>query len=114
MRAYVRRRIEPPMREAGPATRFRYEIMAETPGMSLDPNPEPPVSVKRLTGSSSLDKASGGTGRGFHRNAEIPAIIGGPGHIAEVRQPDGYEVRSQLDSRGTFVRRRAERLPVKA
>jgi hypothetical protein len=85
--------------------------------------------MKQLTGSNSPRKVSPskvsprkvsprkvsyGTEGGFHRDAGTPAIIRGPGHIAQARQPAGYVAQGQLDSRGPFIRHLAARLLVKA
>jgi acetylornithine deacetylase len=119
MKAYMERRIEPAMPEISPPAGFRYGIMVQMPGMSLGPNHRPVAIMKQLTGSNgpskvSPRKVSYGTEGGFHRDAGTPAIIRGPGHIAQARQSAGYVAQGQLDSRGTFIRHLAARLLVKA
>jgi acetylornithine deacetylase len=68
--------------------------------------------VKHLTGSNSAGKVSYGTEGGFFQNAGIPAIICGPGHIAQAHQPDEWIAESELDACDQFIRRLTDRLLV--
>jgi len=127
MKAYMERRIVPKIREVSPATGFRYDIRVEMPGMTPDTHHEP--AVQQLSGPGgtgrisspkiSSPKISTGIEGGFRRNAGMPVIVRGPGHMTQAHRPSddvAYAdvARSEPNSRDTFIRQMAERLLVKA
>jgi len=127
MKAYMERRIVPKIREVSPATGFRYDIRVEMPGMTPDTHHEP--AVQQLSGPGgtgriscpkiSSPKISTGIEGGFRRNAGMPVIVRGPGHMTQAHRPSDDVVhddvaRSEPNSRETFIRHMAKRLLVKA
>jgi acetylornithine deacetylase len=110
LRTYLASSIEPAMRAVHPAAGFILEVLNWIPGMSLSPEHELTTLVKQVAGSNSTGKVSYGTEGGLYQNAGIPAIICGPGSIAQAHQPDEWIDQTQLDACDAFVRRLAERL----
>ena len=55
-------------------------------------------------------KVSYGTEGGYYEKAGIPAIVCGPGHIAQAHQPDEWIAESELAACDAFIRRLADRL----
>jgi acetylornithine deacetylase len=107
---YVTNTIEPAMHAVHPGTGFDYEVELDMPGLSLAPDHALTTLVKQLTGANATGKVSYGTEGGFYQNASIPAIICGPGHIAQAHQPDEWIAQSELDACDAFIRRLATRL----
>jgi acetylornithine deacetylase len=110
LQRFVKDMIEPAMHAVHPDTGFNYEIELEMPGLSLSPDHALTALVKQLTGSNATGKVSYGTEGGYYQNASIPAIICGPGHIAQAHQPDEWIAQSELDACDAFIRRLATRL----
>jgi acetylornithine deacetylase len=112
LQAWIAETIEPAMKAVHPACGFSYEIALEMPGMALPSDHALATVVKQIAGSNSAGKVSYGTEGGFFENAGIPAIICGPGHIAQAHQPDEWIAESELEACDKFIRRLADRLLV--
>ena len=110
MRAWIAETIEPAMKAVHPACGFNYAVELEMPGMMLPPDHALAAMIKQVTGSNSTGAVSYGTEGGFYEAAGIPAIICGPGHIAQAHQPDEWIAISELDACDRFIRRLAHRL----
>jgi acetylornithine deacetylase len=110
LKAYVARAIEPAMHAVHPGTGFEYDIQIQMPGLSLSPDHRLTTLVKQLTGANFTGKVSYGTEGGYYEQAAIPAIVCGPGHIAQAHQPDEWIAQSELDACDAFIRRLADRL----
>lgn len=109
-KAHVAAAIEPAMRAVDPATGFEYEVQLEMPGLSLPADHSLTTLVRQLTGANATGKVSYGTEGGYYEQASIPAIVCGPGHIAQAHQPDEWIAQSELDACDAFIRRLADRL----
>ena len=112
MRAWIAQSIEPAMRAVHPDAGFTYEIALEMPGMALPADHALATVVKQVAGSNSAGKVSYGTEGGFFEQAGIPAIICGPGHIAQAHQPDEWIAETELAACDQFIRRLTDRLLV--
>jgi acetylornithine deacetylase len=66
--------------------------------------------VKQITGSNSVGKVAYGTEGGLYQEAGIPAIVCGPGSIAQAHKADEWIALSQLDACDRFIQRLADRL----
>jgi acetylornithine deacetylase len=110
LKHFIKEKVEPAMHAVDPKTGFDFEINLEMPGLSLPPDHELTALVKQLTGANATGKVSYGTEGGFYQKADIPAIICGPGHIAQAHQPDEWIAQSELDACDAFIRRLATRL----
>jgi acetylornithine deacetylase len=112
MQAAIAETIEPAMKAVHPDCGFAFEIALEMPGMALPADHALATIVKQVAGSNNAGKVAYGTEGGFFETAGIPAIICGPGHIAQAHQPDEWIAESELASCDRFIRRLAERLLV--
>ncbi|MDR3535925.1 MAG: acetylornithine deacetylase [Acetobacteraceae bacterium] len=110
LQAFVAEHIEPAMHAVHPGTGFDFDVQIELPGLSLSPDHDLTALVKQLTGSNATGKVSYGTEGGYYEHAAIPAIVCGPGHIAQAHQPDEWIAQSELDACDAFIRRLADRL----
>lgn len=110
LRGRVARTIEPAMRAVHPTCGFTFNVVVNMPGMALPEDHYLAGVVKQVTGSNSTAKVSYGTEGGYYEQAGIPAIVCGPGHIAQAHQPDEWIAASELSACDQFIRRLAERL----
>lgn len=110
LRARVAGTIEPAMKAIHPDCGFSYEIELDMPSMTLPENHSLAAAVKQVSGFNSTGNVSYGTEGGFFEKAGIPAIICGPGHIAQAHRADEWIAQSELDACDRFVRRLADRL----
>ncbi len=95
--AYAREVLEPAMRAVDPTAGIRFEVMSAIPG--LDTDPEAPVVhlAKRLTERNDHAKVAYGTEAGqFASRLGAPAVVVGPGAIAQAHTPDEYIEISEL------------------
>jgi acetylornithine deacetylase len=112
MQAWIGENLEPAMRAVHPGCGFRYEITLEMPGMALPADHPLATVVKQVAGSNHAGKVAYGTEGGFYETAGIPAIICGPGHIAQAHQPDEWIAETELEACDRFIRHLAGRLLV--
>jgi acetylornithine deacetylase len=112
LQAWIAETIEPAMKAVHSDCGFSYSVDLEMPGMALPADHTLTTMIKQITGSNSEGAVSYGTEGGFFQEAGIPAIICGPGHIAQAHQPDEWIAQSELDACDRFVRRLAARLGV--
>lgn len=110
MQSFIAETIEPAMHAVASEIGFDYDVLVEMPGLSLSPDHALATLVKQLTGANATGKVSYGTEGGFYEKSGIPAIICGPGHIAQAHQPDEWIAQSELDACDAFIRRLADRL----
>jgi acetylornithine deacetylase len=113
LRAHVAQRIEPAMKAVDPSSGFSFTAMAELPGLSLEPSHRLVGVVQQVTGANVAGKVSYATEGGiYQQEGGIPAIICGPGDIAQAHRPDEFVTEQQLAACDTFIDRMAERLLV--
>jgi acetylornithine deacetylase len=112
MQAWIGENLEPAMRAVHPGCGFGYEIALEMPGMALPAEHPLATVVKQVAGSNHAGKVAYGTEGGFYETAGIPAIICGPGHIAQAHQPDEWIAETELAACDRFIRHLAGRLLV--
>ena len=110
LRAHAAAHIKPAMRAVDPAAGLAFTVLNDVPALSLDPAHELAGLVRQLTGSNSTGKVSYGTEAGVFQAAGIPAIVCGPGSIAQAHQPDEWIAASELAACDGFIRRLAARL----
>ena len=106
--AFVDEEILPRMRAVDPAAKVVTTIDVTAP--SLQPAPDSPAEALalRLTGANRAAAASYVCEAGLFAGAGIPAIVCGPGSVAQAHQPDEFIARAQLDSCSGFLGRLLE------
>ncbi|CAA7617405.1 Acetylornithine deacetylase/Succinyl-diaminopimelate desuccinylase and related deacylase [Candidatus Terasakiella magnetica] len=76
-----------------------------TPGLSMDQNDEAVRLVCALSGDNDISKAAFTTEAGLFQKAGIPAVVCGPGSIAQAHKPDEFITLEQVGRCEDFLRR---------
>lgn len=84
--------------EYSPEHGISVEILGGYPGLDTPPDAEIVSFVKSLTGANSTAKAAFGTEAGlFNERLGVPAVICGPGSMAQGHKPDEFIRRSEIE-----------------
>ena len=81
-----------------------------TAGLMPDPTGEAAALARRLSGDNGAGKVSFGTEAGLFSRAGIPAVVCGPGSIAQAHKPDEFITIDQVRRGEAFVRRLIEHM----
>ena len=95
----------PEMHAVDPATRIDFETLSTLPGFDTHGASEIVELGKACADSPELGKVSFGSEAALFHNASMPAIICGPGHIAQAHQPNEWVTIEQLAQCEAFMRR---------
>jgi acetylornithine deacetylase len=110
---FVRGDLEPKMRRVRAGTGVTFTPIYEYPGLDMEPEHPAVTLVKQLVERNDHGKVAFGTEGGlFKARAGIPAIVCGPGSIAQAHQPDEYVELAQLEACDLFLRRLLDRLEI--
>lgn len=93
---YVRREIEPPMHAVDGATGFTWEESSAFPALDTDPEAAVVTLAKALAQANDTCKVAFGTEAGRFSESGIPAVVCGPGSIAQAHKPDEFISLEQL------------------
>ena len=96
-------------RPGAPQAGFATKIHAAYPGLVRDPQSPAVQLACAVSGSNDLHAVSYGTEAGIFQGAGIPAVVCGPGSIAQAHKADEYVDVEQLDACAGFLRRVAQR-----
>ncbi len=102
----------PEMHAVDPATHIEFDQIATLPGFDTHGGSEIAELGKACTGAHEFGKVSFGSEASLFHNAGIPAIICGPGHIAQAHQPNEWVALEQLALCEVFMHRLADRVCV--
>jgi acetylornithine deacetylase len=102
----------PEMHAVDPATRIDFEQLSTLPGFDTHGGSEIVELGKACADSPELGKVSFGSEAALFHNASMPAIICGPGHIAQAHQPNEWVTLEQLAQCEAFMRRLGDRVCV--
>jgi acetylornithine deacetylase len=100
----------PEMHAVDPATGIDFEPLSTLPGFDAHGASEIVELGRACAGASELGKVSFGSEAALFHNAGVPAIICGPGHIAQAHQPNEWVALEQLELCEAFMRRLADRI----
>jgi acetylornithine deacetylase len=104
--AWAKAGIEPAMRNANPGCGIDFEEILEYPALDMDPAHSLVTLAKQLAGRNSHAKVSFGTEASlFVGMADIPAVVIGPGSIAQAHKPDEFVELSELVNCAGFIER---------
>lgn len=100
----------PGMRAVAPETTIEFERMSTMPG--FDGNSETAIAAlgRACSGLDHFGKVSFGSEASLFHGAGVPAILCGPGFIAQAHQPDEWVSLEQLAQCEAFMRRLADRV----
>jgi acetylornithine deacetylase len=102
---YAERVILPEMQSADPGTGISFETRAEIPGLDTGAADEVTRLAQALSRDNSASKVDYATEGGLFQRAGIPAIICGPGSIAQAHRPDEYVTLEQVALCESFMQR---------
>ena len=107
--AYARRFL-PEMHKVDAASYIAFDALSAMPG--FDTHGESGIATlgRSLSGTDDHGKVSFGTEAGLFHDAGVPAIICGPGHIAQAHQPNEWVAIDQLRRCEAFMRHLADRI----
>jgi acetylornithine deacetylase len=88
--------LVPAMRERASGTGIKTHRHASVPPLTADPKNPAEALARRLTGQNDAVVSSFAAEAGMFQQAGIPAILCGPGEIAQAHQPDEFVSRDQL------------------
>ncbi len=107
---YAHKELEPAMKAIDPATGFSWEKLSYYPGLDLAPDEEVVTLAKQLTGANTTGKVAFGTEGGLFHESGIPAVICGPGSIAQAHKPDEFVSLEQVTLCERFMSRLLDRI----
>ena len=107
---FVHRDLEPDMKAIDSQTGFTWHERSNYPGMDTPEDAEIIALAKTLTGANATSKVAFGTEGGFFQQAGIPAVICGPGSIAQAHKPDEFVSLEQLALCEAFLERLMDRV----
>ena len=97
VKSYALDVVLPKMRTTAPEAEIRFETIATAPALDAKGGEDAEAFMRRLTGANESHAVSFTTEAGlFQKVSGIPAIVCGPGSIAQAHKPDEYVSLEQL------------------
>lgn len=107
--AYIEETLLPEMHAKFPKASVETEIVALAPGLQAEADSPAEALARELTGQNAATTVAFATEAGLFQEAGIPAVVIGPGSIAQAHQPDEYVTLDQLAQAEAFLRKLIER-----
>jgi len=104
--------LQPEMHAVDPQTYIEFDHLSTLPGFDTHGGSEIAEMGKACSGTLEFGKVSFGSEAAHFHATGIPAIICGPGRIAQAHQPNEWVTLEQLAQCEAFMRRLAERVCV--
>ncbi len=104
LEAMVAAEVVPAMHAVDPATGVRFEVMARIPALAACA-PAMESRLLNVIGQNAPVAVAYGSEAGLFQEAGMPAVIIGPGDIAQAHQPEEWLTREQLDACGPMLDR---------
>ena len=99
--------MEVAMKKVAPDAGFQFETICEVPSFLGDAQAPVTRLAQRLAGQGPDERRTTlvafGTEAGLFKNAGIPTVVCGPGHIAQAHEPDEYVTLAQLAQCEAFM-----------
>lgn len=106
LRAYVRAELEPAMQAIAAETGFEWQEVFTFPGLNMTSDHPAVTVVARLAQRNTTARVAYGTEAGlFQRDAGIPTVVCGPGHIAQAHKPNEHIELEQIERVDAFMDR---------
>ena len=96
LNTYVASVLAPQMQASNARGHVRFETLASYPGLAGTEQDEPVAMAIRILGAEGARKVGFGTEAGLFAAAGIPAVVCGPGDIAQAHKPDEFVTLDQL------------------
>lgn len=103
-------RFLPAMRRVAPDANIEFDVLSATPGFDAGGDSAIAALGRFCLGDDRHGKVSFGSEAALFDRAGIPAIVCGPGHIAQAHQPNEWVTIEQLARCEAFLRRLADRV----
>ena len=104
--------LQPEMHAVDPMTHIEFDHLSTLPGFDTHGGSEIAELGKACSGAEEFGKVSFGSEAAHFHNSGIPAIICGPGRIAQAHQPNEWVTLEQLAQCEAFMRRLVDRVCV--
>ena len=102
---WARRELLPPLRAVAPEADVRTEPKVSAPPLLVLPD-SPAVAVAlALSGQNGAESIAYASEAGLFQKAGVPAVVIGPGSVAQAHQPDEFVAAAQLEQCLSFLRR---------
>ncbi len=107
---FIRRTLEPEMRNRDPDTCIEIEDLSGIPALDTDPGEEVVALTKHLAGQNDHAAVAFGTEAGlFQQSAAMPCVICGPGSINQAHKPNEFIELDQIARGEAFMERLLDR-----
>jgi acetylornithine deacetylase len=98
--------LEPQMKAVAPEAGFSWRELSATPALDMAPEDEAVTLAKALAGQNGQSKVAFATEASlFQKSGSIPAVVCGPGNIAQAHKPNEYIELSEIAKGEAFMRR---------
>lgn len=108
-RNYASNTILPKYRARAPQAAIETKIVSSYPGLALDQDSPAIALAKELSGNNAVETVAYGTEAGLFQQAGIPAVVCGPGSIAQAHKADEFVALSELAACERFLARLVSR-----
>ena len=99
------------MKAVAPDAGFSWQELSATPSLDVAPEDEVVTLAKALAGQNDHSKVAFGTEASlFQKSGNIPAVVCGPGNIAQAHKPDEYIELSEIAKCEAFMRNLLDRI----
>ncbi|MGM0560743.1 MAG: acetylornithine deacetylase [Pseudomonadota bacterium] len=110
LKGFAESDLEPEMKAIAAETGIVFEQGATFAGLDTPEDHEVVTLTKALAEANSTTKVAFGTEAGQIAERDIPAVVCGPGHIAQAHKPDEFISLEQLVKGEVFMKRLVKRL----
>ena len=107
IKAFAERELVPAMKAVTEDAGIAWQKLSEFPGLGTDEDAEVTRLVKALAGANRTGMISFGSEAGLFAQAEIPAVVCGPGSIEQAHKPDEWIALDQIARCEGFMERLA-------
>jgi acetylornithine deacetylase len=101
--AYARRELVPRMQAIDPQSGIEFELVNAIPALDARETDAIYARICGLVPGEKVEKVSYGTEASFFQAAGVPAMVCGPGSIAQAHKPDEYVTLEQLARCDRFI-----------
>ncbi|NVJ97357.1 MAG: acetylornithine deacetylase [Alphaproteobacteria bacterium] len=106
--AFMEDVINPHLKATFPECRAENAVWAYLPPLKAEPGADAETLALMLAGRNDTTVVAFGTEAGHIQSIDFPAVVCGPGDIAQAHKPDEFVAISQLDACDRFMKRIAE------
>ena len=110
VQAFARDKLLPELRAVSADADIHFDVMNDTPGLSMPPDHALVKLTQALSGANSTDKVSYTAEAGLFQGAEIPSVLCGPGSIEQAHKPNEFVALDQIRACENFMARLLEHL----